>query len=106
VFGAPNAAPSVVAWRSRPAQPPHESQRSPAQRAVELFDRGIELRLAGRYGEALDVWERAAGLAPENRVYASNVERLRAQLDQLRRAERQLEDWGAGEPPAGGRRGA
>jgi serine/threonine-protein kinase len=97
VFGAPSgAAPSVLGWRRTPEQPPHASHGSPLQRAVELFDRGIEMRRAGRYGEALDAWERAAALAPENRVYQSNVARLRQQLDELRRAERRLAEWSGG----------
>ena len=97
VFGGPSGtAPGVLGWRRTPEQPPHDSHRSPLQRAVELFDRGIELRVAGRYGEALQAWERAAALAPENRVYRSNVARLREQLDELRRAQRRLADWSRG----------
>ncbi|HMC94175.1 MAG TPA: hypothetical protein VKO16_05335, partial [Polyangia bacterium] len=60
-------------------------------------DRGIELRAGGHYSEALEAWERAVVLAPDNRVYETNVVRLRAQLDNLRLAERQLADWKAGE---------
>ncbi|HEX3903255.1 MAG TPA: protein kinase [Polyangia bacterium] len=94
VFGGPSgAAPGLLGWRHTPEQPPHDSQRAPLQRAVEMFDRGIELRAAGRYGEALEAWERALALAPQNRVYQSNVARLRGQLDELRRAERQLAEW-------------
>jgi serine/threonine-protein kinase len=97
VFGGPGGdAPGVLGWRRTPEQPPHDSHRSPLQRAVEMFDRGIELRRAGRYGEALDAWERAAALAPENRVYQSNVERLRQQLDELRVAQRRLAEWSGG----------
>jgi serine/threonine protein kinase len=97
VFGGPSGtAPGLLGWRRTPEQPPHDSHRSPLQRAVELFDRGIELRVAGRYGEALQAWERAAALAPENRVYRSNVARLREQLDELRRAQRRLADWSRG----------
>jgi len=97
VFGGPaGAAPDVLGWRRTPEQPPHASHRSPLQRAVELFDRGIELRRAGRYGEALDAWEHAAMLAPENHVYQSNVARLRQQLDELRSAERRLAEWSGG----------
>jgi tetratricopeptide (TPR) repeat protein len=59
-------------------------EESSIQRAVDLFDRGLELRAQGRYGEALDAWERALSLAPENQVYQSNVRRLREQLHQLR----------------------
>ena len=77
VFGGPSGtAPGLLGWRRTPEQPPHDSHRSPLQRAVELFDRGIALRVAGRYGEALEAWERAAALAPENRVY--RVERRQA----------------------------
>jgi serine/threonine protein kinase len=89
------AAPGVLGWRRTPDVPPPESQRGPIQRAVELFDRGLELRAAGRYGETLEAWERALALAPENRVYQANVARLRDQLDNLRHAERQLADWTA-----------
>jgi tetratricopeptide (TPR) repeat protein len=97
VFSGPvGTAPGVLGWRRTPEQPPHASHRSPLQRAVELFDRGIELRRAGRYGEALDAWEHAAALAPENHVYQSNVARLRQQLDELRTAERRLADWSGG----------
>jgi hypothetical protein len=97
VFGGPvGTVPGVMGWRRTPEQPPHASQRSPLQRAVELFDRGIELRRAGRYGEALHAWERAAALAPENHVYEANVARLRQQLDELRRAERRLAEWSGG----------
>ncbi|HEY6478353.1 MAG TPA: serine/threonine-protein kinase, partial [Polyangia bacterium] len=42
VFGGPNGATAgVLGWRRTPEQPPHASHRSPLQRAVELFDRGI-----------------------------------------------------------------
>lgn len=97
LFGGPSGtAPGLLGWRRTPDQPPHDSHREPLQRAVELFDRGIELRVAGRYGEALQAWERAAALAPENRVYQSNVARLREQLDELRRAQHRLADWSRG----------
>jgi len=97
VFGGPSGtAPALLGWRRTPEQPPDESHRSPLQRAVELFDRGIALRVAGLYGEALQAWERAAALAPENRVYRANVARLREQLDELRRAQHRLADWSRG----------
>jgi hypothetical protein len=54
---------------------------------VELFDRGLELRSAGHHGAALDAWERALRLAPDNRVYRANVNRLREQLANLRAAQ-------------------
>jgi serine/threonine protein kinase len=94
VFGGPSGtAPGLLGWRRTSERPPHASHGSPLHRAVELFDRGIALRKEGRYGEALDAWERAAALAPDNRVYQTNVARLREQLDELRRAERQLAEW-------------
>jgi serine/threonine protein kinase len=56
--------------------------------AVEHFDRGMRLRLAGRYAEALAAWEHALTLAPSNLLYQSHVHRLRSQLNILPRAER------------------
>lgn len=52
--------------------------------AVHLFDQGIQLRAEGRFEEALDLWETALALAPENRLYDSHVRRLRAQISALR----------------------
>jgi serine/threonine protein kinase len=60
---------------------------APAEAAVHLFDRGLELRAEGRHGEALDAWERALALAPENRLYQSHLRRLRAQLSALRQSQ-------------------
>jgi predicted hydrocarbon binding protein len=86
IFSAP-AAPSGTAvrgWRTTaPARSP-EAERSARERAVEMFDRGLEMRGAGRYGEALDAWEKALALAPDNRVYQTNVQRLRTELGRLR----------------------
>ncbi|HVY38603.1 MAG TPA: protein kinase [Polyangia bacterium] len=90
---APSSAPAVVGRRRSAERRPPDVQRAGIQHAVELFDRGIELRAAGRYGEALQAWERALALAPENQVYAANVARLRDQLNELRRAQRRIEDW-------------
>jgi serine/threonine-protein kinase len=81
---------AVVGWRSAAAQPP-AAHRSPQQRAVELFDRGLELRSAGHHGAALEAWERALRLAPDNRVYQANVNRLREQLGNLRAAQAALD---------------
>lgn len=75
---------SVLGWRTGSAAPLVDRRRSSLQRAVELFDCGLELRAAGQLDEALDAWEKAWALAPDNRVYESNVERLRTQLTALR----------------------
>jgi serine/threonine protein kinase len=48
--------------------------------AVAIFDQGIEMRLEGRYEEALEAWELAARLAPENHLYRAQINKLRAQL--------------------------
>jgi predicted hydrocarbon binding protein/tRNA A-37 threonylcarbamoyl transferase component Bud32 len=86
IFSAP-AAPwgtAVHGWRrTAPARSP-EAERSARERAVELFDRGLESRGDGRYGEALDAWEKALALAPDNHVYQANVQRLRAELSRVR----------------------
>ena len=58
----------------------HGPDRNPLERAVELFDLGIALRAQHRYIEALDAWQQALTLAPENLVYQASVQRLRAQL--------------------------
>jgi eukaryotic-like serine/threonine-protein kinase len=84
---------AVLGWRTTNESPPAEDPPAALQRAMDLFDHGVELRVARRYGEALHAWERALALAPENLVYRSNVGRLRAQLDALRRAERDLAAW-------------
>jgi serine/threonine protein kinase len=57
-----------------------EPQRNPLDRAVELFDIGIALRAQQRYVEALEAWQQALNLAPDNLVYQASVQRLRAQL--------------------------
>jgi predicted hydrocarbon binding protein len=86
IFSAP-AAPSGTAvrgWRrTAPARSP-EAVRSARERAVELFDRGLEWRGEGRHGEALDAWEKALALAPDNHVYQANVQRLRGELSRVR----------------------
>lgn len=59
----------------------------PLDRAVHLFDRGIQLRAEGRFEEALEAWEGALTLAPENRLYEAHVGRMRTQLSALRRSD-------------------
>jgi hypothetical protein len=47
---------------------------------VQRFDRGLELLGAKLYELALAEWEEACRLEPENRLYQTNLKRLRAQL--------------------------
>jgi len=75
----------VTAVRQASAVPPGAVR---VERAVELFDLGIALRAAHRYNEALDAWEKAAALAPDNAVYRANVARLREQLGELQASSR------------------
>ena len=76
---------SVVGWRTTSALTPE--LHASLEPAVYLFDLGIRLRAEGRPGEALEAWEKALALAPENRLYQSHVRRLRAQLGALRRSQ-------------------
>ncbi|HEY7372249.1 MAG TPA: protein kinase [Polyangia bacterium] len=73
----PIAASLTDAVRTAGARAP---DRTPGERAVELFDRGIALRAQRRYQEALQAWQQALTLAPDNLVYQANFQRLRAQL--------------------------
>jgi serine/threonine-protein kinase len=59
---------------------PRDPGRNPLDRAVELFDLGILLRAQQRYQDALEAWQQALALAPENLVYQASVQRLRAQI--------------------------
>jgi eukaryotic-like serine/threonine-protein kinase len=79
---------SGAAVRQSKATPPPTPGAARQERAVELFDLGIALRAAHRYGEALEAWERALALAPDNVVYQANVLRLREQLGQLQASSR------------------
>jgi serine/threonine-protein kinase len=69
---------SVVGWRTSPA--PAAEGDAPTEPGVQLFDLGLQLRAEGRYWEALESWEKALALAPGNRLYQSQVQRLRRQL--------------------------
>jgi len=60
-------------------------ETTPSERAVALFDQGLTLRLDGRYEEALEAWDLALRLAPENNLYQVQVNKLRAQLQSRRR---------------------
>jgi predicted hydrocarbon binding protein/tRNA A-37 threonylcarbamoyl transferase component Bud32 len=97
IFSAPTApaGTAVHGWRTTAPARSAEADRSARERAVEFFDRGVELRTGGHYGEALDAWEKALALAPDNRVYQANVQRLRADLGRLRGAAPTVEVAGA-----------
>jgi serine/threonine protein kinase len=73
---------SVRGWR-RNTVSTKETQQS--DWAVAIFDQGIEMRLEGRYEEALEAWELALRLAPENHLYKAQINKLRAQLQARRR---------------------
>ena len=91
VRDAAESGPSVVVRQAGAVPPPlpgHGPVRQ--ERAVELFDLGISLRAAHRYTEALQAWEQAASLAPDNAVYRANVNRLREQLSELGPASAKL----------------
>lgn len=49
-------------------------------RAVTFFDLGIALRAQHRDAEALEAWEKALALAPEDPIYKESVRRLRAHI--------------------------
>jgi predicted hydrocarbon binding protein/tRNA A-37 threonylcarbamoyl transferase component Bud32 len=74
----------VRGWRTTTRAGSPKADRGARERAVELYDRGLELRTTGRYGEALNAWEKALALAPDNRVYQSSVVRMRGDLARLR----------------------
>ncbi len=76
---------SVVGWRTTSALTPEA--HAELEPAVHLFNHGLKLRAEGRHGEALDAWEKALALAPENRLYQSQTRRLRAQLSALRESQ-------------------
>lgn len=53
---------------------------TPAQRAAEYFQRGLELVRERRHADAMREWEEAATLDPQNRMYQSNLRRLRERV--------------------------
>jgi serine/threonine protein kinase len=68
---------------------PPEAFQPQTATAKELFDRGLRLRVEGHGDLALETWERALALAPENLVYQAYVHRLREELGNVRK------DWSA-----------
>jgi serine/threonine protein kinase len=55
-------------------------EQTPEQIAARHFDEGLALLRKGDRPAALAEWERAVELAPDNRVYQSNLKRLRQHL--------------------------
>ena len=61
--------------RRRRDRPRSNAPRASAPSSCSIA--GSSCAAAGRYGEALDAWEKALALAPDNRIYQANVQRLR-----------------------------
>ena len=57
-----------------------ERRRPPIPEAARLFDRGLSLLSDKLYSAALEEWERACALEPENRMYQVNLKRLRERV--------------------------
>ncbi len=73
--------------RSPRSQPPlgervfaTDGQDASARDAARSFEKGLELVTRREYRLALDEWQRALELQPDNRLYASNLRRLRQRL--------------------------
>jgi hypothetical protein len=90
-----NSAPAFVERRSEGerAAPVEERRRPPVDEAVRLFDRGLSLLADKLYAAALDEWERACALEPDNRLYQVNLKRLRDRvLSQSRPSTRSVHE--------------
>jgi hypothetical protein len=61
---------------------PPQPVRDPVLRARRRFDEGLELVQAGRFKDALEPWLEAATLAPDNRLYQSNLRILRRRIEE------------------------
>jgi hypothetical protein len=57
-----------------------ERRRVTMPEAVRCFDRGLSLLQDKLFAAALEEWERAAVLDPDNRMYQVNVKRLRQRV--------------------------
>jgi serine/threonine-protein kinase len=93
--GSARAAPDVFSLYGRhaepapvPAAPPDRRTSSPA---VRCFDRGLELLGAKLHELALAEWEEACRLDPGNRLYQTNLKRLRAQIAARASGQREQE---------------
>jgi len=76
----------------RPPPPPGPLPgRRPSSAAARCFDRGLELLGAKLHELALAEWEEACRLEPENRLYQTNVKRLRAHIAARAHGQRERE---------------
>jgi serine/threonine protein kinase len=58
----------------------NQRRRVPLPEAVRCFDRGLSLLQDKLFAAALEEWERAAVLDPDNRMYQVNLKRLRQRV--------------------------
>lgn len=63
-----------------PMEPEPPAPR-PARQAIEHFERGLAYQRSGQVRDALDEWERAAELDPNNATFRTNVRLARLRLD-------------------------
>jgi serine/threonine-protein kinase len=75
----------------RPAAAPEPLPGRPSSAAARCFDRGLELLGAKLHELALAEWEEACRLEPGNRLYQTNVKRLRAQIAARAHGQRERE---------------
>lgn len=73
IFG---SEPPSAAHSSSPVPVSAASYRKPPNPASESFERGLELLRRRELSRALDEWQRAVELEPDNRTYRANLRRL------------------------------
>jgi hypothetical protein len=70
---------------SEPGQPKATSPKSllsPSERAMRIFDEGLACMREKNYDRAFGLWNEAARLDPENRLYQTNLRRLKKLMDE------------------------
>ena len=72
--------PSLVEDRPASDETANQRRRVPLPEAVRCFDRGLSLLQDKLFAAALEEWERAAVLDPDNRMYQVNLKRLRQRV--------------------------
>ena len=63
-------------FRLRALKTVRDAETDPQRIAANSFQRGMELVLSKRYDAAVQEWERALELDPNNRIYQVNLRRL------------------------------